>query len=338
MRKVLLVAIIALALYGIGKLILFPGYMTAKDVEKIRGYYIPASASVDSVIQVLQKDYEFSSKIFWDKQVHRQHLSEVHPGYYVFGEKVKFADVVRRLKGGEETPVRLTFTHTVRTPEQLAQRLSKQLLLDSASIASRMYDAEYMARYGLKPETAITLFLPDTYEVYWTMTADELFNRMAKEYKRFWNEKRKMQAAALKLSQSEVATISSIVESETNNQDEYPAIASIYLNRLRKGIPLQACPTVIFAQRDFSKRRVLKKDLAFNSPYNTYKYRGLPPGPIRCTRKSTIDAVLTAPKTDYLYMCANPDFSGTHVFSKSFREHQAVAAKYQRELNKRHVR
>ncbi len=338
MRKVLIVAIIALTLYGIGKLILFPGYMTAKDVEKKHGYYIPAPASVDSVLQVLQKDYTFSSMIFWNKQVHRQHLSEVHAGYYVFGDKVKFTDVVRRLKGGEETPVKLTFTHTLRTPEQLAQRLSKQLLLDSASIVSRMSDAEYMARYGLKPETAITLFLPDTYEVYWTTTADQLFDRMAKEYKRFWTEKRKAQAAAMKLSQSEVATLSSIVESETNNQDEYPTIASIYLNRLRLGIPLQACPTVIFAERDFGKKRVLKKDLEFNSPYNTYKHRGLPPGPIRCTRKTTIDAVLNAPKTDYLYMCANPDFSGTHVFTKSLREHQAVAAKYQRELNKRHVR
>lgn len=338
MRKILIVAIVALALFGIGKLLLFPGYMTAKNVEEKHGYYIPVPASVDSVLQVLQKDYTFSSMIFWNKQVHRQHLSEVHPGYYVFGDKVKFADVVRRLKGGEETPVKLTFTHTIRTPEQLAQRLSKQLLLDSASIAGRMYDAEYMARYGLKPETAITLFLPDTYEVYWTTTADQLFDRMAKEYKRFWTEKRKAQAAAMKLSQSEVATLSSIVESETNNQDEYPTIASIYLNRLRKNIPLQACPTVIFAQRDFGKKRVLKKDLAFNSPYNTYKYRGLPPGPIRCTRKSTIDAVLNAPKTDYLYMCANPDFSGTHVFTKSLREHQSVATKYQRELNKRHVR
>ncbi len=338
MRKVLIVAIVALALYGIGKLILFPGYITAKKVEEKHGYYIPSPASVDSVLQVLQADYTFSSMIFWNKQVHRQHLSEVRPGYYVFGDKVKFADVVRRLKGGEETPIKLTFTHTVRTPEQLAQRLSKQLLLDSASIAHRMYDAEYMARYGLKPETAITLFLPDTYEVYWTMTPDQLFDRMAKEYKRFWTEKRKAQAAAMKLSQSEVATLSSIVESETNNQNEYPTIASIYLNRLRKNIPLQACPTVIFAQRDFGKKRVLKKDLEFNSPYNTYKYRGLPPGPIRCTRKSTIDAVLNAPKTDYLYMCANPDFSGTHVFSKSYLDHQRVAAKYQKELNKRHVR
>lgn len=338
MRKIIIVALVALALFGLGKLLFFPGYMTVKEDAQKQEYFIPSYASVDSVLSILQEDYSFSPLYFWNKQVKKQQLEQVHPGHYAFGDKVKFEEVVRSLKRGEQAPVKLTFTHTVRTPEQLAQRLSKQLLLDSASIADRMYDAEYMSRYGLTPQTAISLFLPDTYEVYWTISADELFNRMAREYKRFWTDERKTKAADKKLTQSEVATLASIVESETNNQKEYPTIASIYLNRLRLRIPLQACPTVIFAERDFGKRRVLKRDLEFDSPYNTYKHRGLPPGPIRCTRKSTMDAVLNAPKTDYLYMCANPDFSGTHVFTKSLKEHNRVSAAYQKELNKRHIK
>jgi UPF0755 protein len=139
-------------------------------------------------------------------------------------------------------------------------------------------------------------------------------------------------------SSAELALIASIIASETNRKEEYPTIASIYLNRLRKGIALQACPTVIFAVGDFKMRRVLKRHLAIDSPYNTYKYRGLPPGPIRLARPDVIDAVLNAPKTDYLYMCANPDFSGTHIFSSSYGQHSAVARQYQRALNQRRVR
>lgn len=310
---------------------------TSKDGEQ-HGYYIYPASSLDSVITLIAADYRVGSMRQWHRHVRKQGLNEVKPGYYKlpvrFGDKV----LIRRLKLGEETPVRLTFTYNIRTIEQLAGHLGKHLLVDSTAIASRMNDGAYMATWGLTPETAMTLFLPDTYEVYWSMNVDQLFARMAKEYKRFWTEERKAKAVAKNLTQSEVATLASIVESETNRQSEYPTIASIYLNRLRLGIPMQACPTVVFAQRDFSKQRVLKKDLEFDSPYNTYKHRGLPPGPIRCTRKSTIDAVLDAPKTDYLYMCANPDFSGTHVFTKSLAEHQRVAAQYQRELNRRHVR
>lgn len=310
---------------------------TSHDGEA-HSYYIYPYATVDSVIQLLSADYKVGSLYQWKRHLRKEGLTEIQEGHYQFPAKMGDKLLIRRLKLGEEKPIRLTFTHAIRTPEQLAGHLSKQLFLDSASIVNRMYDKEFMATYGLKPETAITLFLPDTYEVYWSITVDQLFARMAKEYKRFWTDERKAKANALKLTQSEVATLASIVESETNKQNEYPTIASIYLNRLRKGAPLQACPTVIFAQRDFSKRRVLKKDLTFESPYNTYKYRGLPPGPIRCTRKSTIDAVLDAPKTNYWYMCANPDFSGTHVFTTSLRDHQRVAAQYQKELNRRRVR
>ena len=216
--------------------------------------------------------------------------------------------------------------------------MGNKLMLDSLEVKNRLDDKDYLAHFGLTPETAVCLFIPNTYEVYWTLSADQLFARMYKEYQRFWNEERLAKAKKLGLTPTEVATLASIVASETNRKEEHPTIASLYLNRLRKGIALQACPTVIFAVGDFKMRRVLKRHLKIDSPYNTYTQRGLPPGPIRLARPDVIDAVLNAPKTDYLYMCANPDFSGTHVFSSSYSKHSSVARQYQRELNKRRVK
>ncbi|MBR6508715.1 MAG: endolytic transglycosylase MltG, partial [Paludibacteraceae bacterium] len=158
-----------------------------------------------------------------------------------------------------------------------------------------------------------------------------------REYKAFWTKERLRKADSLGLTPTEVATLASIVESETHNEKEYPIIASLYLNRLRKGMPLQACPTVIFATGDLKMRRVLKRHLKIDSPYNTYINRGLPPGPIRCAMGSTMDAVLNAPETDYLYMCANPDWSGTHIFSAKYSVHAETAKAYQQELNARQI-
>jgi UPF0755 protein len=180
--------------------------------------------------------------------------------------------------------------------------------------------------------------MPDTYEVYWTMTAEQLFERMYRDYRRFWNERRRAEAEALGLTPQQVYTLASIVASETTNPREYPVIAGLYLNRLRIGMHMQACPTAVFATRKFSARRVTKAMTNYPSPYNTYINPGLPPGPIRVTPAQVIDSTLHATKSKYLYMCANPDFSGTHVFSESYTKHAATARLYQRELNKRKIR
>ena len=302
------------------------------------GYYVYPNATADSLFSAMQVDYHVGSETAF--RLHARHWLYRHPkaGYYHFPAKIGDRHLIRRLQLGEQTPIRLSFTQSVRTPAQLAAVLDKQLLLDSAAVQARLDSAEYAERYGLKRETFISLFIPNTYEVYWTITPDQLFDRMYKEYDRYWNDERLAKARALGLTPTEVATIASIIESETNKASEYPIIASIYLNRLEKGIPLQACPTVIYAVGDFSMRRVLKRHIAIDSPYNTYKYSGLPPGPIRLARGSVMDAVLNAPKTNYLYMCANPDFSGTHVFSSSYSQHAATARRYQQELNKRKIK
>jgi UPF0755 protein len=298
-------------------------------------YHVYPGATADSVFNSITDDYEISSELAWCLHCQYKHYTTPKPGHYRFPAKISNQELIRRLQLGEQTPIKLSYTHSIRTREQLAGFMGKKLLLDSTEIKERLDSKEYMKHYGLTPETAVCLFIPNTYEVYWTMTADQLFNRMHKEYQRFWNEERLEKARKKGLTPTEVATLASIIASETNKSFEYPLIASLYLNRLNKGIALQACPTVIYANGDFSIRRVLNRHLAIDSPYNTYKYRGLPPGPIRLASPEIIDAVLNAPKTDYLYMCANPDFSGTHVFSSSYAKHSAVAREYQRELNKR---
>lgn len=306
--------------------------------DQSHAYFVHPETTTDSLITEIETDYHMLSEVAWCMHCNYLKFKQPKPGHYRFSDEISNRDLIRRLQYGEETPYRLSFTHSIRTRNQLAGYMGKKLLLDSTDVIIRLNDKDYMAHFGLTPETAVCLFIPNTYEVYWTMSADQLFSRMYKEYQRFWNEERKTKAAKLGFTPEEVATIASIIASETNKKEEYPTIASIYINRLNKGIALQACPTVIFAVGDFSIRRVLKRHLEIDSPYNTYKNRGLPPGPIRLARPDVIDAVLNAPKTDYLYMCANPDFSGTHVFSSTYAKHSAVARQYQRALNQRKVK
>ena len=309
----------------------------SRDGES-HSYYVYPDMTADSLYTLMCVDYEVQSEDAW--YAHSKHMFYYQPktGYYSFPAEMGNKHLIRRLQLGNETPINISFTHALRTPAHLAGALGNKLLIDSAEIKQRMDDKAYMARFGLTPETAVCLFIPNTYEVYWTMSADQLFARMHKEYQRFWNEERLAKAQQIGLTPVEVATLASIVASETNKKDEYPLIASLYLNRLRKGIAMQACPTVIFAVGDFSLRRVLKRHLKIDSPYNTYINRGLPPGPIRLARPDVIDAVLNAPETDYLYMCANPNFTGTHIFSSSYNKHSSIARQYQQELNQRKIK
>ena len=340
-KKIFYVAAIAL-------LIVFAGFIeqyyrleicnfVSRDGES-HGYYVYPNMTADSLYTLMCVDYEVQSEDAW--YAHSKHMFYYQPktGYYSFPAEMGNKHLIRRLQLGNETPINISFTHALRTPAHLAGALGNKLLIDSAEIKQRMDDKAYMARFGLTPETAVCLFIPNTYEVYWTMSADQLFARMHKEYQRFWNEERLAKAQQIGLTPVEVATLASIVASETNKKDEYPLIASLYLNRLRKGIAMQACPTVIFAVGDFSLRRVLKRHLKIDSPYNTYINRGLPPGPIRLARPDVIDAVLNAPETDYLYMCANPNFTGTHIFSSSYNKHSSIARQYQQELNQRKIK
>jgi len=257
----------------------------------------------------------------------------VKAGRYKLRNGMSNMQLIRMLAGGHQEPVRLVF-NSIRTKEQLARVVSLQIEADSAELVSLLSDSGFLAGFGVKPETAFVLFIPNTYELWWNTSARAFISRMASESDKFWNEERGKKASQIGLSREEVVTLASIIEQETNKNDEKPRIAGVYLNRLRLGWPLQADPTLKFALGDWSLRRILGVHKEVNSPYNTYKFPGLPPGPICIPSIASIDAVLNYEKHNYLFFCASDDMSGYHVFSATYAQHQENAERYRRALNR----
>ena len=247
---------------------------------------------------------------------------------------IRLLDDLRR---GHQVAARLTFNN-IRSKEDLAERLGSQLMLRGEDVLCLLGDSAFCASLGFTPETITTMFIPDTYEVYWNIPAEKLMQRMKKEYDSFWNSARREKAAKIGLTPIEVSVLASIVEEETAVADEYPVVAGLYLNRLRRGIPLQADPTVKFAVGDITLQRVLFEHLEIDSPYNTYKHTGLPPGALRIPSVKGIDGVLSPMEHRYLYMCAKEDFSGRHNFSVTLAEHNRNASRYRAELDRRKIR
>ncbi|NQZ75638.1 MAG: endolytic transglycosylase MltG [Ekhidna sp.] len=262
--------------------------------------------------------------------------TSVKNGMYLIEDNMTNVELINLLRSGYQTPVKLTFSNA-RKLEQLPKLLTQSLEIDSADLAQVLFHDTTAVFYGFDQQTFISMFIPNTYQVYWTTSATGLLNRMKSEYDNFWNADRRKKAEALNLTLTEVSTLASIVRGETNKMDEAPAIAGVYINRLKKRIKLQADPTLVFAIGDFSIRRILNKDKVFESPYNTYKYYGLPPGPINMPSIPTIDAVLNYEDHNYLYFCAKADFSGYHAFAKTLREHNVNARKFQRALNQERI-
>lgn len=262
-----------------------------------------------------------------------------HPrqGRYAAAPGESTLTVFRRMRNGTQAPVRLTIP-SVRTKQRLAAYLGRCLMTDSASLCRVMTDSVVCRQYGCDTLTVISLFLPDTYEVFWDISPDKLLERMAAESAHFWQGEREDKARELGLTPTEVVILAGIVEEETNNSSEKPTVAGMYYNRLLAGMPLQADPTVKYALGDFSLRRIRRGMLTVDSPYNTYINTGLPPGPIRIATKESIDAVLNMERHDYIYMCAKEDFSGTHNFAVTYAEHLANARRYAAALDRRGIR
>ena len=256
------------------------------------------------------------------------------PGRYVVEPSASSIYVARMLVFGWQTPQNMTLSGTIRSKGRLAQKIGVQMMVDSATVAAALYDEAFLAKYGFTPENVFAMVLPDTYQMYWTASVEEIFDRLKKEYDAFWTEERLAKAKAQKLSKIQVSVLASIVSGETLKDFEYPVIAGVYLNRYRKGMKLQADPTVCFCY-DYKLDRVLKKHLLIDSPYNTYKYAGLPPAPINVPPKACLDAVLSPDKHGYIYFCASPEFNGTHNFAVTYGEHLKNARAFQRELTKR---
>jgi len=304
-------------------------------IESDKAYLleIPSNSVYKNVVDKLYEErvindalsFSFVAKILGYQEA-------VKPGLYQIEPKMNNLQLVRMLRSGQQTPVRVTF-NTVRTQEELAEKISVNLEVSKEQVLKLLQDSVYIRKFGFEEETVMSLFIPNTYEFWWNTSAEELFERMHKEYQSFWTEARSQKAQDLGLSKEEVSTLASIVQAESQKSDERPRIAGVYLNRLRIGMPLQADPTLVFAAGDFTIKRLTAKQMAIDSPYNTYKYAGLPPGPINLPDINSLDAVLNYEKHSYLYFCAKEDFSGYHSFAVGYDEHLSNARRYQRALN-----
>jgi UPF0755 protein len=304
--------------------------------ETIYLYIRPDDNFTDVVNQLQKKHMVKNIHSFIDAATLIGYDKHVRSGRYAITDGMDNQSLLYHLDKRIQAPVHLTFNN-LRTKEELAGRLAKQLMLDSLTIIQHLNNAEYDQHYGFTPETVVALFVPNTYDILWDVPMEQLMKRMDHEYKLFWTPERLSKAKAENLSPVDVVTLASIVEEETNMAQDKPIIAGLYLNRLHRGMPLQSCPTVKFALQNFTLERITGKDLQVKSPYNTYHHEGLPPGPIRLPSIESVDAVLDYTPNNYLYMCAKETFNGEHYFATTWAEQKKNAARYAAALNKRGI-
>lgn len=336
----------AAALIIIGAAAAFFGYTTYQKIvapnvkaETAVHIYVPEGATYEQVIaQFTNQDVLRNPDAFawWAK---RQGLPDhLKRGHYLIETGMSNREIVNLMMSGRQTPVRITFNN-MRTKQDFAGRIAQQLDLDSASLLGFLDTTSLFTKRGFTPDNLMTVFIPNTYELYWTATASEFVERMLKEHDAFWTAERINKAEKIGLSPEQVYILASIVYSENERAaDEAPRIAGVYMNRILSGMKLEADPTVKFAIGDFTIKRLLFADLEIESPYNTYKYHGLPPGPIHMPPIAYIDAVLNYEQHDYIFMCANGDGSGYHLFAKTLAEHNRNRDIYIQTLNKKGIR
>ncbi len=299
--------------------------------------HIPTGSDYQAILDLLTADGIIKNTKSFDWLARRKNYpNHVNPGQYSIPDKISNNRLINKLRSGKQEPVQLIFNN-IRSLDKLAGVVSRQIEADSASICELLKDEAFLGSLGLSRESAMGIFLPNTYEVYWNTSAEQFIRRMLAEYETYWNRKRRGMAETIGLSPLEVMTLASIVDEETMMDEENPVIAGVYMNRLNRGIRLHADPTVKFANGDMNIQRVLRKHLEIDSPYNTYRVGGLPPGPIRVPSLSAVEAVLNYQKHDYLYFCARDDFSGYHVFARTLDQHNKNARSYQNALNQRKI-
>lgn len=322
--------------YSVYRKLYLPNVVTGQEEETY--LYIATGSNFEDVTANLEKNgfiSDISSFRWASEQIN--YPENIKAGRYKIRNGMSNKALVALLKSGQQEPVKVVFNN-IRLKEQLAGVISRQIEADSISIIALLNNQEFLSEFGLTAENSATLFIPNTYEFYWNTSAEGFIERMHKEHRRFWNERRRTLLDRTGLTIAEVSVLASIVEQETKKNDEKPLVAGVYLNRLRKNWNLEADPTLIFATRDFSAKRVLNIHKEVDSPYNTYKNRGLPPGPICIPSITSIDAVLNYKEHEYMFFCAKDDFSGYHSFARTYQEHLLNARKFQNELNRRKIR
>ena len=324
--------VICLILYGH----LFKPNVITPD-RSVAYLYIPTGSRFEEVSEILKTNKFLKNGYSFDWVAHRkQYENKVRPGRYRLRDGMSNNELVNLLRSGKQEPVRVTFQN-IRSREELAGKISRQIEADSLSLLKLLRDADYLKQFGVNPLNSFVLFVPNTYEFYWNTTAEGFIARMAREKTKFWNKTRTEKCQRSNFPVSQVVTLASIIEKETTKDKEKPIIAGVYVNRLKKGWPLQADPTIIYAWNDYTIKRVLNSHLKINSPYNTYLHTGLPPGPICIPSISSIDAVLDFQHHGYFYFCAKADLSGYHVFATTLAEHNRNAKKYQAAIKKQNI-
>ena len=336
-KKILLVALIAGSVLAISMTFYFYQVFFSPNtlVDRDQPYMlkIPTNSVFKNVVDKLFEDKVINDALsfrFVAKTLGYQEA--VKPGLYKIDPKMNNLQLVRMLRSGAQVPVRVTFNN-IRTKEELSEKITANLEVTSEQFLQLIQDSVYIRKFDFEEETVMSMFIPNTYEFWWNTSPEALFDRMYKEYQAFWTDERKQKAQQLGLTQKEVSTLASIVQAESQKSDERAKIAGVYLNRMKIGMALQADPTLVFATGDFTLKRILNVHKEIESPYNTYKYTGLPPGPINLPDINSLNAVLNAEKHQYMYFCAKEDFSGYHAFAVTYNEHINNARRYQAALN-----
>jgi UPF0755 protein len=303
-----------------------------------QGYlYIPTGSNLDDVVAIIKAQHILNNTESFKWVASKMNFKNIKPGKYKITKGLSNIELVRLLRSGKQEPIKLTFQN-IRLKTDFAGYIGKNFEIDSLAFLNMLDSIDLVRQYGFDEETIFCMFIPNTYEMYWNTSKEKFFERMQKEYVKFWHTERLAQAKAIGLSPVQVSILASIVDQEALLNREMVRIAGVYMNRLNRGIKLEADPTVIFANGDFTVKRVLYKLLQKDSPYNTYKYSGLPPGPICMPSVAAIDAVLHFEKHNYIYFCAKEDFSGLHNFASNVTEHQMNARKFQQALNNRGIK
>lgn len=338
-KKIVAIVLVLAMVSGASGLFIFYRYVLQPNlaIQKPTHFYIASGSTYDQVYQSLKEQNLLirPSTFNWLSEQKNYH-NRVLPGRYLLTPGMGNNALINLLRSGKQDPLMLTFNN-IRTKEQLAAVISRNIEADSASIMTLFNDEALLAKYGHTRETSLLLFIPNTYEFFWNTSARQLLDRMAQEYDRFWNDHRIARAKQAGMTPVEAMILASIVQRETTRGDEMARIAGVYINRLNRNMLLQADPTVVYAIGDFTINRVLNRHLAVDSPYNTYKYPGLPPGPIGLPEPQVIDSVLNHESHEYLFFCARDDFSGYHAFARTYNEHLANARRYHRALNQRQI-
>lgn len=333
---VLIGAVVGFFLWGKYQAISSPNVPTNLTTDIVE---IPTNSTFTEVVNILFENKQIEDTVSFREvaELMKYKKTTMRSGRFQIQPNWSNRSLISHLRAGKQAPVKIVL-NTGRFIEDIAGKAAKTIEADSSDIAQLLHDQSVISPQGFSDETIVSLFIPNTYEFFWNTSAEKFLERMIKEHKNFWKKNnREKKALALNMSKEEVYTLASIVERETNSNPEKPRIAGVYLNRIKKGMLLQADPTAVFATRDFTARRVLNKHINFDSPYNTYKYLGLPPGPISIASISSIDAVLNAEDHEYIFFCAKPDNSGQHAFAKTLAGHNRNANKFRAWLNQQRI-